>query len=406
MGSRNGALSSYGTLLFSVACGLAVANVYFAQPLLDAMAARFGIPHATVGIVVTVTQVGYGLGLLLLVPLGDRLNRRKLIVRQSVLSAMALVAAGSALTAPWLLGAMAFVGLLAVVTQTLVAFGATLAAPEQRGRVVGVITSGIVLGILLARTVAGALADLAGWRSVYFVSAALTLVIAALLHRVLPAEDTGRETTPYFKLVSSVFTLFVEEPLLRIRATIALLMFASVTVLWTPMVLPLSAPPFSLSHTQIGAFGLAGAAGALGAARAGGWADRGHERTVTALGLLLMLVSWLPIGMMKQSLWALAAGVVVFDLGLQSTHVTSQTVLYGALPADAHSRITAGYMICYSIGCALGSVVSTAVYVRGGWEAVCMLGAAINGVALAFWAVTLRRAPHLLRKSPSTLPTP
>lgn len=386
-------LSSYVTLLFSVACGLAVANVYFAQPLLDAIATQFNIAHAMVGIVVTTTQIGYGLGLQLLVPLGDLLNRRKLIVIQSILSAVALVAVGIAPTGPLLLAAMAAIGLLAVVTQVLVAFGATLAAPEQRGHVVGIVTSGIVIGILLARTVAGALADLAGWRAVYFVSAALTLVITALLYRVLPAHDIKRVSMPYPRLIASVFTLFFEEPVLRIRAIIAMLTFASVMVLWTPMVLPLSAPPISLSHTEIGLFGLAGAAGALAAARAGFWADRGHERWVTALSVLLMLASWLPISMTEQTLWALVIGVITFDLGLQATHVASQSMIYSVLPPDTHSRLTAGYMIFYSIGSAIGSIASTAAYAWGGWSAVCLLGAIISALALVFWAMTFRAIP-------------
>ncbi|WP_394830054.1 MFS transporter [Pendulispora rubella] len=386
-------LSRYVTLLFSVACGLAVANVYFAQPLLDAIALQFGIEHAIVGIVVTTTQIGYGLGLLLLVPLGDLLNRRRLIVIQSSLSAIALVAVGVAPTGASLLAAMAAIGFLAVVTQVLVALAATLAGPAQRGHVVGIVTSGIVTGILLARTVAGVLADIAGWRSVYFLSAALTVAITTLLYRALPARDLERASTPYPKLIASVFRLFVEEPVLRIRAILAMLTFASVTVLWTPMVLPLSAPPLSLSHTEIGLFGLAGAAGAIAASQAGSLADRGYERWVTALSLSLMLVSWLPIGLMQRSLWALGVGVVFFDMGIQATHVASQSMIYSVLPPDTHSRLTAGYMIFYSIGSATGSIVATATYARGGWPAVCALGAGINALALLFWAITCRYTP-------------
>ncbi|WP_394825969.1 MFS transporter [Pendulispora albinea] len=384
-------LSRYATLLFSVACGLAVANVYFSQPLLDAIGAEFDMSQAVLGIVVTITQIGYGLGLLLLVPLGDKLNRRTMITTQSILSAIALTGVGLAPTGPLLLAAMAAIGLLAVVTQVLVAYAATLAAPEQRGHVVGIVTSGIVTGILLARTVAGAIADLAGWRAVYFFSAVLTLVVTTLLYRVLPARDIARVTTPYSKLIASVFTLFVRERVLRMRALFALLIFASTTVLWTPMVLPLRAPPFSLSHTAIGLFGLAGAAGALAAARAGSLADRGYERWVTGGALLLMFVSWLPIYMMSLSLWALVLGVITFDLGLQATHVTNQSTLYHALPPDTHSRLTAGYMIFYSIGCAAGSIASTTAYAHGGWTGVCLLGATLSAIVLAFWVAMTRK---------------
>ncbi|MGH8334051.1 MAG: MFS transporter, partial [Pseudomonas sp.] len=185
-------LSGAVVLLFAIACGLAVGNVYYAQPLLDAMAESFAMDPATIGIVVTLTQVGYGAGLVLLVPLGDLLNRRRLIVTQTLLSALALLMIALAPNNIWLLIGMTLTGLLAVVTQVLVAYAATLAIPEQRGRVVGVVTSGIVVGILLARTVAGGMADLAGWRSIYLLSAGLTLVMALLLFRVLPKYEDAQ----------------------------------------------------------------------------------------------------------------------------------------------------------------------------------------------------------------------
>ena len=386
----NSPLSSGVILLFAVACGLAVGNVYYAQPLLDAMAEAFNMDPATIGIVVTLTQVGYGVGLLLLVPLGDLLNRRRLIVTQTLLSALALLMIAFAQGRTGLLIGMALTGLLAVVTQVLVAYAATLAIPAQRGRVVGVITSGIVVGILLARAVAGGMADLAGWRSIYLLSAGLTLLMALLLFRVLPKQEVTQPSQSYTALIGSVFTLFREEPVLRQRAILAFLTFASAMVLWTPMVLPLSAPPLSLSHTQIGLFGLAGAAGALGAARAGHWADRGRGQWTSGLSLLLMLASWLPIAFTPSSLWALLLGVITLDLGLQAVHVTSQSMIYSVRP-QAQSRLTAGYMLFYSTGSALGSISSTAMYAWGGWVGVCLLGAGINAVALSYWWMTLPR---------------
>ncbi|AJY38849.1 MFS transporter [Burkholderia humptydooensis] len=386
-------LSRAVALLFALACGLAVANVYYSQPLLDTMAHEFGISPATIGLVVTVTQIGYGFGLLLIVPLGDLLNRRRLIVGQSLLSVLALVAVGVAPTSAILLIGMAAVGLLAVVTQVLVAYAAFLARPSEQGQIVGVVTSGIIIGILLARTVSGTLSDLFGWRSVYFVSAAATLAIAALLYRALPDRHEARSHVPYPRLIGSVFTLFVEEPVLRVRATIALLVFSAITVLWTPMVLPLSAPPFSLSHTQVGLFGLAGAVGALGAARAGRLADRGFAQRTTGYALLLMLVSWLPVALLDRSLWALVVGVVTIDFALQSVHVANQSLIYRVRP-DARSRLTAGYMICYSIGCASGSIGSTLVYARYGWLGVCTAGALISAAALVFWAATRHLTPE------------
>lgn len=396
MGSTTGAtpspLTRPVTLLFAVASGLAVANAYFAHPLLDVMADDLGLSRAVAGLIVGATQLGYGLGLVLLVPLGDLLDRRKLIVGQSLLSVLALACVGLSSTAAMLLASMAAVGLLAVVTQALVAYAATLARPGERGQVVGVVTSGIVLGILLARTAAGLLTDLSGWRTVYLVSAALTLVIAGLLYKALPRQRRTGPRISYPRLIASVFTLFLKEPVLRIRAVIAMLIFADITTLLAPMVLPLAAPPFSLSHTEVGLFGLAGAAGALGAARAGRWADRGHGQRTTGIALALMLAAWLPISMLPHSILWLVLGVLVIDFGLQAAHVTNQGMIYRVRP-EAQNRLTAAYMVFYSIGSAAGSSISTLVYARAGWNGVCLMGAGIGALALLFWAATLRATP-------------
>lgn len=394
-------LSGAVVLLFAVACGLSVANVYYAQPLLDAMATTFAMDPATIGMVISLTQVGYGMGLLLLVPLGDLLNRRHLIVGQLLLSTAAVLLLGLS-SSLWFLAGLLLTGLLAVVAQVLVAYAANLARPEQRGHVVGLVTSGIVVGLLLARTVSGVMADLAGWRSVYLLSAGLTLLMALLLWRVLPATEQPRAPGSYLQLLGSVFSLLREEKVLRDRAVLAFLIFAAGTVLWTPLVLPLSAPPLSLSHTQIGLFGLAGAAGALGAAHAGRLADRGLAQWTSGAALGLMLVSWLAIAFTQSSLWALLLGVITFDLGLQAVHVTSQSLIYSVRPA-AQSRLVAGYMLFYSAGSALGSVAATMMYAWAGWLGVCGLGAAINLLALVYWRATLapQSLPSMLCSTPS-----
>lgn len=380
-------------LLFAAASGLAVANVYYAQPLLDTMAAEFGFSHAAVGIVITLTQIGYGLGLLMVVPLGDLLDRRRLIVGQTVLSAAALVAVAAAPTGVALLVAMGSMGMLAVVTQVLVAHAAGLARPGERGRIVGIVTSGIILGILLARTVSGTLADVFGWRLVYGVSAGAAVVMAALLSKALPRSEQPQTRVSYFILIGSVFRLFAEERILLIRAILASLIFAAVTVLLTPLVLPLSAPPFSLSHTQVGLFGLAGAAGALGAARAGKLADQGRGQRTTALGLSVMLLAWLPISLLPHSLWWLVVGIIAIDFGLQSVHVTNQGLIYRVRP-EAQSRLTAGYMMFYSLGSATGSILATQIHARWGWDGVSLLGASISALALGFWALTRHLTPE------------
>ncbi|MFS0837113.1 MFS transporter [Paenibacillus sp. 1P03SA] len=386
-------LSRAKALLFSAACGLAVANIYYAQPLLDALAAEFRVAPAAIGLVVTVTQLCYALGLLLLVPLGDLLNRRRLIAVQMLLSAGALLIVGTAPSAPVLLAGMAAVGLLAVVTQVLVAYASTLASPGERGRLVGVVQSGIVIGILLARTFAGTLTDLAGWRSVYLTSGLLMFVTGAVLYRVLPDVPHKKTALSYLRLLRSVFTLFKEERLLRVRAVLAFLIFTAFSTLWTALVLPLSAPPLSLSHTAVGAFGLAGAAGALAAAGAGRLADRGLGQRTTGTALVLLLVSWGFIGFTPHSLTAAVVGVILLDLAVQAVHVTNQSLIFTVRP-EARSRLTAGYMVFYSLGSATGAIASTGLYAVSGWNGVCFFGAAVSGLALLFWAVTRGRGPE------------
>ncbi|MED2869397.1 MFS transporter [Bacillus thuringiensis] len=376
-------------LLFAAACGMSVANIYFAQPLLDQLSNEFGINHSIIGVVITVTQIFYGVGLLLLVPLGDLLNQRRLIVGQMLLSTTALVIVGTASSSMVLFAGMALVGLLAVVTQTLVAFAATIASPTERGRVVGIVTSGIVIGILLARTFAGILTDVAGWRSVYLFSAALMLLMVFMFIKMLPNVEREVKSLSYPQLIRSVLTLFIQERTLRVRSVLAMLIFADFSILWTSLVLPLSTPPIALSHSAIGAFGLVGVAGALAAARAGKLADQGYGKRTTGIALVLLLISWLFISYIEQSLIALVIGIVLLDLAVQAIHVTNQTMIL-PLHTEARSRLTAGYMVFYSIGSAGGSIASTQIYAHFGWGGVSLLGASVSAFALLFWAMTRR----------------
>lgn len=386
-------LSRSLTLLFSLTCALAVANVYFVQPLLDSIAHSLHVAPRLIGIVVTATQIGYALGLVFIVPLGDLINRKGLMITQTLLSALALTAVGFATHWSMLLGAMVMVGLMAVLVQVIVAYAAALASPQQRGQTVGTVTSGVVLGILLARFTSGLIADLAGWRAVYFVSAGLMLALAMVLARTVPSTRQPRLDHSYPALLWSTLTLFATERTLRVRGVLASLIFAAFSVLWTAMVLPLSAPPLSLSHTQIGLFGLAGLAGALAASKAGRWADRGLGRRTTGMALTLLTLSWLPTAFTQTSLVALAVGVIALDFAVQAVHVTSQSLIFAARP-DAQSRLVGAYMCFYSIGSALGAAAATQVYAQWGWVAVCLLGASISASALAYWAWTdFRPAP-------------
>lgn len=376
-------LSSRMIFLFSLTSALAVANVYSAQPLLESIAASLQVSPGTIGTVVTATQSGYALGLIFLVPLGDCVNRKKLVITQLLLSVLALIIAAVAPDLMTLLCAMLLVGLMAVVTQLMVAWAAMLASPEQRGQVVGSVTSGIVIGILLARFVSGMIADLAGWRAVYLTAACLLLLISFILAKVLPATAGQTQRTSYPHLLLSVFRLFLTEPQLRRRGILALLIFAAFSMLWSSMVLPLTA--LSLSHTQTGMFGLAGLAGALAASRAGAWSDLGLGQRATGLALALLTFSWLPIAALHTSLLLLIFGVILLDFAVQTVHVINQSLIVTARP-EAASRLVGAYMCFYSLGSALGAIAATQLYTHWGWQAVCYAGAAVSASAFLCWS--------------------
>ncbi|MEZ0167393.1 MFS transporter [Microvirga sp. TS319] len=380
-----GGLTRATTVLFAVAGGLSVANIYYAQPLLDAMARDFSIAPAAIGLVVTLTQVGYALGLVFIVPLGDLVDRRCLIVGQALLSAVALSLVATAGTASILFAGMAMTGVLAVVVQVLVAFAATLATPSDRGKAVGTVTSGVVIGILGARFAAGLLADLGGWRAVYLTSAVLTLWMAGLLLRVLPRGLPPVSREGYGTALRSVPALFLRDRVLLVRGLLALLIFAAFSTFWTALVLPLGQEPFSYSHTQIGLFGLVGMAGALAASGAGRLADRGLGQWTTGLSLTLLAASWGLIAFLPHSVLFLLAGVILLDLAVQAIHVTNQSIIL-ALHPEASSRLVGGYMVFYSVGSAIGAIGATMIYDQAGWQGVCGLGALFSTVALFTWA--------------------
>ncbi|CAM6353924.1 putative arabinose efflux permease AraJ, MFS family [Leclercia adecarboxylata] len=377
--------------LFAIASGLSVANVYYAQPLLDALARDFGISHAAVGGVITATQLGCALALLFLVPLGDRVDRRRLMAMQMLALTFALVAVGMAQSTLALLAGMLAVGLLGTaMTQGLIAYAASAAAPHEQGRVVGTAQGGVFIGLLLARVFAGGVSDLAGWRGVYFCAALLMLGIAIPLWRRLPILPPASRTLSYPLLLASMLTLLRQEKVLQVRGMLALLMFAAFNIFWSALVLPLSAPPYNFSHTLIGAFGLAGVVGALAAARAGQWADKGYARRTSGLALLVLLLAWWPLSLMEVSLWALVMGIVLLDLGGQALHVTNQSLIFRTRP-DAHSRLVGLYMMFYAVGSGLGAISTTVTYARFGWQGVCLLGATVSLLALAFWWMTQRQ---------------
>jgi len=378
--------------LFATASGLSVANVYYAQPLLDALANDFGISHAAVGGVVTATQIGCALALLLLVPLGDKVDRRRLMAVQLIALVLALVSVSMAQSSSALLIGMLATGMLGTaMTQGLIAYAASAASPHEQGRVVGAAQGGVFTGLLLARVFAGGISDIAGWRGVYLCAAALMLMIALPLWWRLPALPAVTATMSYPRLIGSMLTLLRQEKVLQIRGVLALLMFASFNIFWSALVLPLSAPPFNFSHTAIGAFGLAGAVGALAAGRAGRWADRGYAQRTSAAALSILLLAWWPLSLMDRSLGILLIGIILLDLGGQALHVTNQSMIFRTRP-EAHSRLVGLYMLFYAVGSGLGALGTTMTYACAGWPGVCLLGASVSLLALVFWWLT--RASH------------
>ncbi|EPF6144088.1 MFS transporter [Acinetobacter baumannii] len=377
-------------LLFAIASGASVANVYYAQPLLDILASDFNVSHAAIGGVVTATQIGCALALVFLVPLGDLINRRRLMTLQLLALISALLMVAFAHSTIILLTGMLAVGLLGTaMTQGLIAYAASAAAPHEQGHVVGTAQSGVFIGLLLARVFSGGISDIAGWRGVYFCAAIIMLMIALPLWKRLPHLNVQPITMRYPQLLSSMLKLLRQEKVLQVRGVLALLMFAAFNIFWSALVLPLSAPPYNFSHTVIGSFGLFGVIGALAATRAGQWADCGYAQRTSLAALLILLLAWWPLSLMTYSLWALVIGIVLLDLGGQALHVTNQSMIFRTRP-EAHSRLVGLYMLFYAIGSGLGAISTTATYAYARWLGVCSLGACVSLLALLFWWRTMK----------------
>lgn len=380
-------------LLMATATGLAVASNYYAQPLLHSIAQHFGLTTATAGSIVIAAQLSYGAGLLLLAPLGDLFEQRRLIVSMIAIATVGLLISAFAPSLMWLLIGTTLTGLFSVVAQVLVPMAAGLSDPSERGRVVGTLMSGLLLGILLARTAAGFMATLGDWRSIYLLAAALMALSALALARALP-ERHQHAGLKYPALIGSVFRLFVDEPVLRLRSLLGLLSFCLFALFWTPLAFLLAAEPYHYSDAVIGLFGLAGAAGALAANWAGRLADRGKGSLGTTVGLLALVLAWVPLAFAQVSLAALLIGVLVLDLAVQLVHVSNQNAVI-ALRPEARNRLNAGYITCYFIGGALGSLLGTQLFQAHGWNGIVVAGLVIGGVALVVWLWVERRSAQV-----------
>ena len=387
-------------VLLAVSTGLSAATMYYAQPLLDDIRGALGLSTATAGLLVSVTQAGYLAALCLLVPVGDLVARRRLMPALVAAQAAGLFLIGSATSSVQLLLACTLVGTMAVTAQIGVAFAASLAGDAERGRVVGTVMSGLLLGILLARTVAGWLADLGGWRTPYWVAGGVQLVLGAVLAARLPAErapvapagrapaasagsSTGAAPAAglgYWAAVASVPRMLREEPLLRRRALYGAASFGAFSTLWTPLSFLLGREPYHYSTGVIGLFGLLGVAGVLAAFFVGQAADRGRAGQVTGATAVLLLLCWLPLGLGRHWLAALIVGILVLDLAVQGLHITNQSEIYRLRP-EARSRLTSAYMASYFAGGLVGSFAAATAYGHGGWTAVSVTGACFGLIA-------------------------
>ena len=373
-------------LLMSVCTGMSVGSLYYAQPLLDLMRRSLHIGTGTAGLIVSITQIGYLAGLVLLVPLGDMFVRRLLIPLMGAGLAICLALVSLAPSAGLLLAGSLAVGALSVTAQITVAYAASLASDADRGRIVGRVMSGLLLGILLARTVAGYLAELGGWRTPFRVAAVLMAVLALVLWRSLP-DDPVEHRSRYLRMLVSIPVLLKEEPLILIRSMYGAAAFGAFNALWTPLAFLLSGSPYHYATSTIGLFGLLGVAGALTASVAGHVADRGHARSMTAATSAVMLLTWIPIVIGRHSLAALIVGIVILDFAVQGLHITNQSLIYQLRP-EARSRITSAYMSLYFVGGVVGSVSASAAYSSGGWGAASAVGAAFGAVAVGLWVTS------------------
>ncbi|HEY2719253.1 MAG TPA: MFS transporter [Solirubrobacteraceae bacterium] len=378
-------LSPALVMLMAVACGAAVANLYYAQPLLSTIAHDFGTSDGTAGLLVTASQVGYAVGLVLLVPLGDLLERRRLITGILLITALGLAATAAAPSFTLLAVALLVVGVTSVVAQILVPLASTLAAESERGRVVGKVMGGLLVGILIARTASGLLSEVGGWRLVFGLSAVLMVALSLVLHARLPRVSPSTNLS-YPALLRSVGELIVRQPTLRVRMLYGALQMGQFSVLWTTIAFLLAGRPYNYGDATIGLFGLVGLGGVLAAQVAGRMADHGHHHRSTGLFFATMLLSWAAIAAGRSSLVLLIVGIAALDLGVQGAQITSQSLIYALDPA-ARSRITTAYMATLFGSAAAFSALASAVYDAGGWDAVSALGGALAAAGVIVWAI-------------------
>ncbi|WSQ63020.1 MFS transporter [Streptomyces sp. NBC_01217] len=370
-------------MLLAVASGMTVANLYYAQPLLSTLSGVFHTGTATAGALITLTQVGYVIGMLFLVPLGDRLEKRNLVTALLTITTLALLAAGLATSFPMLLIASLISGATSVVAQILVPYAAGLAPDHTRGRIVGRVMSGLLTGILLSRTLSSLVSDLAGWRTVFLGSAALMALLAIALRITLPPH-APTTTIPYHHVLRSTIQLLRTHPPLIRRALYQAAMFAAFSAFWTSISFVLTGPHFHYTPTGVGIFALVGAAGAAIAPTAGRWADHGRTHPMTAIALATAAIAFALAGLGQHNIILLALAAILIDMAVQTTLILGQHTIY-QLDPHARARLNSAYIAIFFIGGAIGSQLGSTLYNTHGWTGLTILGTALPLLALLYW---------------------
>jgi predicted MFS family arabinose efflux permease len=383
----------------TIASAVAVANLYYNQPMLAAIARTLAVKPHQVGWVSTATQVGYALGMPLFIPLADYLERRRLVVLLLVSVTCALIGAAVARNLPWLVVASFAIGLTTVIAQIMIPFATELATPAEQGNTVGKIMSGILLGILLARTVSGFVAAHFGWRSMFWLAAVTTAAFAILLWRQLPHVPPHSELT-YTELLHSIWELVLELPKLRQVSFVAAMFFAAFSAFWTTLVFLLETPPYHYGAQAAGLFGLVGAASAFVAPWAGRTADRRSPRYVVGFALLAVVFSLVEFWVFGFHLWGLVLGVILLDVGVQAAQVANQTRVLGLRPS-ARNRVNTVYMVSYFLGGSLGSFVGSWSWGRWGWSGVCAASLLLMLLATAAFFFPVRSPAPETQSAPA-----
>lgn len=376
--------------LFAAACGISVANLYYNQPLLADIAREFHTTVAGVGVVPALTMIGYAVGMFLIVPLGDIVSRRKLIVTLLLLVTAAMIATALAPNLPLLAVASLAVGIVTCVPQVLLPFAAQITPVSHRGRAIGVVMMGLLLGILLSRTLSGIVGQHFGWRTVYWMGSGLMILLAAVLGVVLPAHEPPADHIPYLDLLRSTWRFARTEPVLQRAMLNGALIFACFSAFWATLVFRLETPPLHYGTQLAGMFGLIGAVGALAAPLVGRRVDKTGPRVMITRATAAVLASFVLFWLTGHTLIGLAVGVILLDLAVQAAQVTNMTRIY-AISESAPSRVNSAFMVTYFVGGSAGALLATQAWKFGGWRGVCGLSCAFALTALAAHRVAHHR---------------